>query len=277
MAVLNLRVEDADYEVLKDLAAREGVSLSEFVRAQLAVVVHPVGKPEERGHGDEATMLRDLSVVDRKMLSMMHRILARLVDQDETPEGREWARLAGEEDGTFSYQMQRAKVLEDGLTGEYWKETANFYPELSKANSTLLMDILDMFQRITLSLEELADSGVDVEQKLRSELSFKGFDFNDELEAHMAHYTEYLLVQGRWTVLQPQWGATDGGNSHSPSLEVYRRMLAEFRRILAGGDRGAGLHWRSLSLEELHQLERAMVHPMYRRLSNDSDTPFRQR
>lgn len=276
MAVLNLRVEDGDYEVLKDLAAREGVSLSEFVRAQLAVVIHPVGSPEERARSDEAVALRDLSVVDRKMLSMMHRILARLVDQDETPESRKWARDAGEEDGTFTYQMQRAKVLEDGLTGEYWKETANFYPELSEVSSSLLMDILDMFQRITLSLEELADSGVEVEEKLRSRLSFKGFDFNDELEAHMAHYTEYLLGQERWTVLQPQWDTTDGGNSHSPVLEVYRRMLAEFRRILASRDRGAGLHWRSLSLEELHQIERAMVHPMNRRLSDDSGTPSRQ-
>jgi len=43
----------------------------------------------------------------------------------------------------------------------------------------------------------------------------------------------------RWTELKPQLELNDNGNSHSRVLDMYMRMLSEFRRIMDDRERGS--------------------------------------
>src|SRR5690606_153812 len=119
MAVLNIRVDDRVRDQLKEMADDDGVSLSEYVRNLVMEAVVPVYEPEVEHGGEPAP--ESLRIVDRQVLSLLHRILGRVLPED-----------ANDVDGDLDYQLLRAKILEEGYTGEYWYETAGFSTELSK-------------------------------------------------------------------------------------------------------------------------------------------------
>lgn len=253
MAVLNVRIDDHVHERLKELADEEGVTLSDYVRDLLRGAVVPIDERSEQ-HGDQAAP-ESFSLRDRLVLSMLHRILARVLPED-----------AAGEDGDEEYQLKKAEILESGFTGQYWLEVAGFETELSKKDSKLVIDILDMHRIITFSVERLKKEGVPVDGKLAERLRFRGFDHNDSLESHMARYVEFLMRDGRhWMELIPQIEEADGGNSHMQILDVYQRMLSEYRRIMSG--RTDRYHPDSylLSAEELERIAASRVHPLNRR------------
>ena len=257
MAVLNIRVDDQVRDQLKELAEDQGVSLSEYVRDLLMEAVVPVYEQELK-HGDEPPV-ESMRIADRQVLSLLHRILARVLPED-----------ANDVDGDLEYQLMRASILEAGYTGEYWYETAGFSTELSKRDCGRVKDILDMFRICTYSIDHLRKEGVELDDQLVYELEFRGFDHNDSLEGHMASYVEFLMRDGeRWTELQPQIDRNDRGNSHSLMLDVYLRMLAEYRRIMDGRKRGFNRLDYLLSEEELKQLTQARIHPSNRRTAED--------
>lgn len=261
MAVLNIRVEDRIRDQLKELADREGISLSEYVRVLVMEAVVPVREEKEHGRGPAQDSLR---IIDRQILSMLHRILGRVLPQGESivKEGDDFWDDGTE--GDLKDQLMRAQILEAGFTGEYWYETAGFQPELSQRNCGRVKDILDMFRVITYSLERLEKEGEDIDEKLRQSLEFMGFDYSDPLEGHMASYVEFLMRDGRWTELKPQLERHDNGNSHHRVIDVYMRMLAEHRRIMDGRGRGLSRSDYFLSLEELQQIDDARIHPANR-------------
>lgn len=252
MAVLNIRVEDRIRDQLKEMADGAGVTLSEYVRDLLLEAVVPVYEQEVK-HGDEPPQ-ESLRIIDRQILSLLHRILGRVL-----PEG------AGDVDGDLEYQLMRAQILEAGYVGEYWFETAGFQTELSKRDCGRVKDILDMFRVITFSIEGLEREGIAVEEKLTHRLEFIGFDHNDALEMHMANYVEFLMSDGRWSELKPHLERNDRGNSHHRVLDVYMRMLAEYRRIMDSRRRGFSRTDFLLSLEEMGQIAEARVHPSNRK------------
>ena len=174
MAVLNIRVDDRVRDQLKEMADVEGVSLSEFVRDLIMEAVVPVYEREVE-HGDE-TAPESMRIIDRQVLSLLHRVLARVLPED-----------ANDVDGDSEYQLMRASILEEGYTGEYWYETAGFRTELSKRDCDRVSDILQMFRIITYSIEYLAKEGTPVDEDLAFQLEFRGFDHNDALESHMAN------------------------------------------------------------------------------------------
>ncbi|OMC37683.1 hypothetical protein A5742_08585 [Mycolicibacterium fortuitum] len=249
MAVLNIRVEDRIRDQLKEMADAEGVTVSEYVRDLVMAEVIPVYEPPVR-HGDEPAP-ESMRIADRQVLSLLHRILAHVVPEDNT-----------EIDPRS--QLKSARVIQSGFTGEYWREVAGFRTELSKRDCDRVLDILDMFRMITFSIRELEKDGVTVSEELSHELEFEGFDHNDGLESHMASYVEFLMSDGKWPELRPQLDRNDGGNSHSPVLAEYTRMLAEHRRIKASRDHGFHRKAYLLSLEELEQIAAARVHPSRR-------------
>lgn len=252
MAVLNVRVDDEVRDQLKAIADEAGVTLSEYVRDLLLAAVVPVwGK--ERRHGDEPAP-ESMRIIDRQMLSILHRILARVLPED-----------ANDVDGDLEYQLFRAKILEEGYSGEYWLEVAGFRTELSKRDCGRVSDILQMFRILTFSIGHLSEDGDPVEEKLTSQLEFQGFDHNDPLEGHMASYVEHLMGDNRWEELKPQVKANDNGNSHGLMLDTYSRMVAEFRRIMNGRERGFGRYDYLLTHEEMEQVAAARVHPSNRR------------
>lgn len=252
MAVLNIRVEDRIRDQLKEMADDEGVTLSEYVRNLVMEAVVPVYEHEVK-HGDEPPQ-ESLRIVDRQVLSLLHRILGRVLPED-----------ANDVDGDLEYQLMRAQILESGYTGEYWFETAGFQTELSQRDCGRVKDILDMFRVITYSIDRLENEGSKVDEKLKHSLEFMGFDHNDALEGHMASYVDFLMRDDRWTELKPQLTRNDNGNSHHRVLDVYMRMLAEYRRIMDGRGRGFSRMDYFLSLEELQQIDEASVHPSNRK------------
>ncbi len=257
MAVLNIRVDDRVRDQLKELAEHQGVSLSEYVRDLLMEAVVPVYE-QEVTHGDEPPV-ESMRIADRQMLSLLHRILARVLPED-----------ANDVDGDLEYQLMRATILEEGYTGEYWYETAGFSTELSKRDCGRVKDILDMFRICTYSIDHLRKEGVELDGQLVYRLEFMGFDHNDALEGHMASYVKFLMRDGeRWTELQPQIERNDGGNSHSLMLDTYLRMLAEYRRIMDGRKRGFSRLDYLLSKDELMRIFEARIHPANRRAAED--------
>lgn len=257
VAVLNIRVEDRVRDQLKELAENHSVSLSEYVRDLLMEAVVPVYEQEVK-HGDEPPA-ESMRIADRQMLSLLHRILARVLPEN-----------ANDVDGDLEYQLMRATILEEGYTGEYWYETAGFSTELSKRDCSRVKDILDMFRICTYSIDHLYTEGVELDDQLVYELQFMGFDHNDALEGHMASYVKFLMRDGeRWTELHPHITRNDGGNSHSLMLDTYLRMLAEYRRIMDGRTRGFSRLDYLLSQDELVRIFQARVHPANRRATDD--------
>jgi len=249
MAILNVRLDDDAYSRLKELAESEGASLSEFVRDRLLEFVVPL--PTE--HGDEPAP-ESFSTRDRLVLSLLHRILARVLPED-----------ANGEDGDMDYQLQKARILESGFAGEYWFEVAGFETELSKQDCRRVTDILEMFRIITFSIQRLQKKGEKFDKRLLSDLRFRGFDHNDALEGHMARYVRYQMRdEDRWEELQPQVAEADNGNSHMRMLETYMRMLTEFRRIMKARARRFDRDAYFLTMDELKAIDAASVHPSNR-------------
>jgi hypothetical protein len=235
------------------MADAEGVTLSEYVRDLLLEAVVPVYETEVK-RGEEPAP-ESMRTIDRQMLSLMHRILARVLPED-----------ANDVDGDLEYQLERAKILEEGFAGEYGLEVAGFRTELSKRDCGRVSDILQMFRIITFSIDHLRQAGTPVDEKLAFPLEFRGFDHNDALERHMATYVEYQMRgDDRWVELKPQVKRNDCGNSHARMLGTYMRMLAEYRRIMDSRERGFGRYDSLLTLDELQQIADARVHPSNRR------------
>lgn len=256
MAVLNVRVEDQVRDRLKEMAEEEGVTLSEYVRDLLLEAVVPVYEHgNESEHGDQPAP-ETMRLIDRQVLSQLHRILARVLPED-----------SNDVDGDMQHQLERAEILERGYTGEYWLEVAGFRTELSNRDCRRVSDILQMFRVITFSIEHFAKEGAQLGEELARQLAFQGFDHNDALEGHMASYLEYQMKDDRWSELRPQIVGADHGNSHVRMLDTYSRMLAEYRRIMDGRERGFSRYDYLLRHEELEQITAARVHPSNRRPS----------
>jgi uncharacterized protein YfbU (UPF0304 family) len=87
-----------------------------------------------------------------------------------------------------------------------------------------VLDILEMFSILNRSYDRLSDkSGIDAFR-----LNFRGFDGNNEPK--QMGFARYFCTSGggRHTELALGEGR-DAFNSHSPVLNMYRRMLLEWR------------------------------------------------
>lgn len=251
MATINVRIEDHVRESLNELAAAQGVSLSEYIRDLLREAAVPITDRDEARSGDEPAP-ETLQFIDRKVLSLLHRILGRVLPED-----------AEGSDGNRDYQLARARVLEKGFTGEYWMEAVGFSTELSPRDSGRVHDILQMFQVLGDNLARTSDTEDAVGADEHDTLTFQGFDHNHSLEGHMASYVRHLVDDGRWEGFQPLL-TKNGGNSHMPMLDIYSRMVAEYRRIMDSKERRYSRADYHLSTDELKAIAAAAVHPSHR-------------
>lgn len=198
-----------------------------------------------------------MGLYERQTLSLLHRILGNTL-----PEGSDGP------EGDKEHQLMLASVLESGYTDEYAKESAGIRAELSIRDCGRVKDILDMYREIAYSVEHHQENSDGIDDNQVSRLEFKGFDHNDELESHMADYVEFLIGEGLWTSLKPQIEKTDGGNSHGRMLEMYTRMLTEYRRIKDARRRGYDRFDHILTRQELQLLVDAQVHPSNRKANS---------
>lgn len=252
MPTITLRLDERTKNDLEAIARGRNMTLSELIRTHLDTLLVREGDPEDEVAKRGDVTPRSLTAVERQQLALLHRILARLVADDNGP------------DGDKAYQLERAEVLENGFVNEYDTEFAGIYPELSAKESMFVLDVLDLFRIATYSIDRLEKDGAEVDSDLIRSLRFSGFDANDTREAHMLSYARYLIDDGRWTELQAFFDK-DGGNSHMPRAAVYERMLEEHRRIKSDKRRAPTRRDSYLlSLEELHRLAEAQIHPSNR-------------
>lgn len=247
MPTITVRLDDEVRDALQACADEESVNVSDFVRELIRARVVSVRDPDER----EGFAPDSMTPKERHTLSLLHRILARVLPED-----------ANDVDGDSEYQLERAKVLEEGFTQEYWTEFAGISPELSKRDAKFVMDVLDMFRVVDASIARLPEEE-SLNDGLRYSLEYQGFDHNDSLELKMANYAEFLVKDGRWEERAGFITGPEHGNSHHPTLSLYSRMLAEYRRLRQGQRKqpSVGRDRGLLNKKELELLAGSRTHP----------------
>lgn len=252
MATLTLRVEDPVRDQLQAMAEGRGISVSDLLRS----LIDGLFDRDDREEPRRRVVPESLTSVDRKQLSLLHKILARLVDDKADDE-----RLGY--DGDTAYQLDRAQALEEGWTKEYDMEFYAMEPELSRRDCGLVMDLLDMFRILKYSIEQLP-SQLSEDEVLT--LSFRGFDLNDEFESRLLGYARWLVADGdRWQEQAEAFSdRNDRGNSHMPCLGMYQRMLEAYEPIWRSAARRTGRRRDLLTAEELQQIAAAAFHPSKR-------------
>jgi uncharacterized protein YfbU (UPF0304 family) len=246
MATITLRLDDEVRDQLEALADTRGETLSDVIRSAIDSLLD-----RDRGTNYGQTPA-SLTPVERKQLSMLHRILARLLPED-----------ANEEDGDPQYQFDRARALEAGWVTEYAMEFVQIEPELSRQECRLVMDILDMFRFLQDSLARLSEAEVATLGERSKHLTFQGFDENDRRESRLLYYARSLIEQGKWSMHADVFDSRhEHGNSHAPLLGFYLRLLAGFTPIWRGLVKEPGRFSRDegylLTPEQLkHVLDRA--------------------
>lgn len=237
MATISVRIEDDIKDMAEEAAAAVGMSISEWtrdaVRTELGLKV-----------GERRSAPASLTKLARQHLVMLHQIAMAVSDDDSMRE----------------YHEHQIEVLEHGFTYEYDDHFQMIYDELPIAECRLVWDLLEMFDRIKLSVEAIGIEAVmELDDNAKYALRFAGFDFNDRREGRLADYAEYVVLKkGRWNDLAEHFDdAHDRGNSHSPMLDSYQQMLAVFRPIWHEKVHGAQRGNYMLDAAELAQLSRA--------------------
>lgn len=251
MPTITLRLDDRTKEELEALARGRGESLSDVIRSAISVTLL-------RDDTDNRINMtpRSMTIVERQTLALLHRILARLVTDDDSDRDK-----AG--------QLALAEALESGFTSEYDNEFSEIEPELSTSQCRFVMDVLDLFREINDAIEQLQTRSVPISADLVSSLGFHGFDMNDPLESHMLRFALFMLRQERWTDLAESFDREhENGNSHLPMKDVYQRMIDEYEDIKAEHSRKhARWDYYRLELPDLERLAQVRIHPSHRRES----------
>lgn len=271
--VISIRFQDAMWEELSAIATEHGVGISEHAKS---VLTESLDRQDDRigtNTVGQATVPEQLTTVERHTLATLHRILARLVDSPSRPDEAERSDLDFDlgRDGDQADQMRIARILERGWVSEYPNVFGDVVTELTRRDSGLVLDILDMFRFVSVSVEHLGaeDRAALGDNTLRG-LEFDGFDGNDSYESALLDYAQDLIKRGKWSMLAKYFEAGhpyDGGNSHHTAVPAYRRMLEVYEPIWREklrADRHDGPGVFDLSRDELARVAAARMHPSWR-------------
>lgn len=225
MATVTLRLDDQTRDELEQLARARNSTVSDVLRAAIdGLLGRDVDTPR-------AEVPRSLDMVQRRSLALLHEILARFESDDENQ--RTHARSI--------------RILTEGYTAEYHREFASIEAELTPADCSLLMDVLDMFTVLEGAIGKLDDAAV---TELGGDdvsvlLEFAGFDYQNPRESRLADFAEHLIGEGRWSSLAHHFGDVDGErtcpNSHMPMLGRYQRLLQAYEAIVSARASSGGL------------------------------------
>lgn len=271
--VISIRFQDAMWEELSAIAIEHGVGISEHAKSVLA---ESLNRQDDRlgiNTVGQATVPEQLTTVERHTLATLHRILARLVDSPSRPGEAERSDLDFDlgRDGDQADQMRIARILERGWVSEYPNVFGDVVTELPRRDSGLVLDILDMFRFVGVSVDHLGaeDRAALGDETLRG-LEFDGFDGNDSYESALLDYAHDLIKRGKWSMLAKYFESGhpyDGGNSHHTAVPAYRRMLDVYEPIWREklrADRHDGPGAFDLSRDELARVAAARMHPSRR-------------
>ena len=249
-SILTIRLDDALHAELTAVARAQDTTVSELTRRTLrGLTTHSSDEADSTGL---AEVPDGLSTFQRHQLALLHRILARLVDGHR-------------EDGDFDSQIGLAETLEHGYVAEYGGVFAAIEPELTRRESDLVHDILEMFFHLEWSFAQLPDSTkATLDPHLGYRIHFSGFDGNDRLEGRLLEFARHLVDDGKWNRLAPYFADDehDRGNAHHQTLPRYRRMLEVFQPLWRHKVREAidsGSNDFLLTVTELQQITDAVV------------------
>lgn len=229
MPTISLRISEEAKEKIASLAQETGGTISGVV---LDAVNSAIGGA--RANFPEDMAPSSLSSVNRLILRNQELLLSMCPELDECERAD---------------HACNALVLERGYTSEYSRVFACLYPEVPYSLSEELFGILDMFRVLRASYTALSEEEKgEIEER---DISFRGFDLNNNVESPLVGYVKYLFEDDRYTeLMEPLGRFSDGGNSHHPNLDMYRRMRRCFEPI-----------WRKhlltvsmLSLEEIKKV-----------------------
>jgi uncharacterized protein len=211
MATITLRLDDQDRDDLEQLARNQGVTLSELLRGTIARLVG-------RDADTPPHVPPSLEITQRHTFRLLHKLMAEVGPEDER-----------------DYHRRQAEVIEEGFTAHYHSVFSGIvFPEMTKTDAELVYDLLDAFTVLESSLDKLDDEvraglGEGAEYTLR----FHGFDHNDPYEYRLAGFAKHLIADGRWDRMAHHFDDEhEGGNSHMPMLNSYRRVLAAYKAVL---------------------------------------------
>lgn len=244
MATINVRTDDQTRAELEALARGRGITVSDLLRESID---HALGRETDGYNAASTRAPASLTLLERRSLALQHSILALL------------------EPVEADYHQKRVTVLENGYVTDYDEEFYAYSPELSRAETRWVMDMLEMFSVCRRSIarfidDELATVGTHPKLVLR----FRGFDGNDTYESRLGRYVRYLMDNDRWTDLADDYKKADSGNSHMPMLPTYRGMVEVFKPIwqrrLHESSLGLNDDRYQLTLDELKQVYDGAFH-----------------
>jgi uncharacterized protein YfbU (UPF0304 family) len=249
MPTITLRLDGRTKDDLDALAAVRNTTISEMVRLQ---VVELLGRETEREvpGGQEAPI--HLSLVDRRILSLLHTVLRHLDDDPAIQRHHE----------------RRAEIFDAGFAAEYADEFISVEPELTPRQCEFVWDVLDMFTHLQMSTARLGSAAVAaLDEHAEAFLSLRGFDLNDSYESHLLSYCKHLLASERWTNLAEYFNDKhERGNSHMRMIPSYERMLEVYLPMKKARVNSMSIRtdeW-ALTAEELGGLVTAAIHPDHR-------------
>ncbi|SRR6266516_3680182 len=125
------------------------------------------------------------------------------------------------------YYSKCREILENGYEYHYDEISQHIYKDsdtMSSEASQEVLDILHMFSDLKRSYDALKDNS-GIEKHL---LNFHGFDGNDHLEVKYLGYARFFCNSDGGRCKELDKG--DDFNSHMPTLDRYRSMLAEWKK-----------------------------------------------
>jgi len=171
-----------------------------------------------------------LSKLERLMLHNQYKILEHL-DPDNA-----------------DHYVKMQEVLENGYELEYGPKTEHIRElGMSEEACTFVIKVMSMYDAIQRSYSTVGDqTGISEDATV-----FAGFDGNNEAE-YLAYVRFLMERDDKFTYLKV---GGDNLNSHSPTLEMYRRMKTEWEQLDEKYD---------LSSDELRRVVNARFHPNMR-------------
>lgn len=146
-------------------------------------------------------------------------------------------------------------VMQRGFTAEYPRVFVCMEPEMSASDSALVNDFMQMFRVLKVDIDHGENTKAGLDSDLRRRLSFQGFDRNDPQESKMLDYLILLIDQNRWIEQKEVVDGREKGNSHTPKLDEYLKMLDVYREVLKERAAQAGSpDSRPLTVEELKRI-----------------------
>lgn len=237
MKSITIRLPDDLKDLISEEAENNGQTQSDYLRQ---LIETHAGQIKEDGFRKKPIQEISLNAVERKTLILGYQLL--LATQGDLPDELYDAKNIN----------NAIEALEYGYAGEYPQIFAGVDGGLTYDDCRLVWDILDMFRVIKYSVRDLGENGWEHTGVPEAEHygSFRGFDFQIDLESKLASYVAFLVRTGRWEEQKPVLDT--GGNSHSEMLPTYRSMLAKFKPAWRKTTSRGGRH--HLSAEEIRDV-----------------------